>query len=219
MDEIPTNRVIPKVPRNTGRLEAFSDGVFAIAITLLVLNIKVPLELPANTSLAAALIAQWPIYLAFITSFATIGIMWINHHRLFTLIARTDQLLYILNGLLLLGITFVPFPTELVAEYLLKPDRVTAAMVYNGTYVVIAIIFNGLWRHASHNHRLLDHHVPRQWVENITRQYRFGPIFYLIAFALALVSVPASLVLNLLMAVYFAFTGREHDGESAYTEP
>lgn len=214
MDETPTNQVFPKASRTTARLEAFSDGVFAIAITLLVLDIKVPVDLPVNTRLASALLAQWPAYLAFVTSFATIGIMWINHHRLFNLIIRTDQMLYILNGLLLLGITFVPFPTKLVAEYLLKPDRATAAMVYNGTYVVIAIIFNLLWRYASHNYRLLDHNVPPEWVVGITRQYRIGPIFYLVAFALALVSVPASLVLNLLLAVFFAFTGRAHDRET-----
>lgn len=211
MDETRHNQAASKEPRYTSRLEAFSDGVFAIAITLLVLNIKVPLDLPGGTSLARALLAQWPAYLAFVTSFATIGIMWLNHHRMFNLIARTDQVLYLLNGLLLLGVTFVPFPTELVAEYLLKPGRVTAALVYNGTYVVIAIFFNLLWRFASHNNHLLDRKVRPEWVEGITRQYRFGPIFYLVAFALALVSVPASLVLNLLMAVFFAFTGMEHD--------
>jgi uncharacterized membrane protein len=126
------NQTIPKASRNTSRLEAFSDGVFAIAITLLVLDIKVPRDLPANTSLASALLAQWPAYLAFVTSFATIGIMWINHHRQFNLINmnRSDALHP--EWSTVIGNYVRPFPTELAAEYLLRPDQATAAMLYNG---------------------------------------------------------------------------------------
>ena len=89
--------------KETGRIEAFSDGVFAIAMTLLVLDLKVPKEVGANHSLSSALLEQWPSYLAFLISFATVGIMWMNHHRLFTLIHRTDHWLLVLNGLLLFG--------------------------------------------------------------------------------------------------------------------
>ena len=103
--------------KETARIEAFSDGVFAIAITLLVLDLKVPRGMAEGRDLLAALVGQWPAYLAFVTSFATIGIMWINHHRMFTLIGRTDDGLLVLNGLLLLGVTFVPFPTGVLAEY------------------------------------------------------------------------------------------------------
>jgi len=95
--------------KETGRIEAFSDGVFAIAMTLLVLDLKVPKEVGVNLSLASALLEQWPSYLAFLISFATVGIMWMNHHRLFTLIHRTDHWLLVLNGLLLLGVTRFPF--------------------------------------------------------------------------------------------------------------
>ena len=102
--------------KDTARTEAFSDGVFAIAITLLVLDIKVPQELPESVRLGTALLQLWPSYLAFLTSFVTIGIMWINHHRLFTLIKRSDHWLLQLNGLLLLEDTFLPFPTAIVAE-------------------------------------------------------------------------------------------------------
>ena len=130
--------------KETGRVEAFSDGVFAIAITLLVLNIQVPHDLPVGKSLAGALIDQWPTYLAFVTSFATIGIMWINHHRLFTHIRRSDNTLLVLNGLLLMGITVVPFPTALLAAYIGHPDEQVAALVYGGTLVLIAIFFNVL---------------------------------------------------------------------------
>jgi uncharacterized membrane protein len=106
----------PEMRDDTARTEAFSDGVFAIAITLLVLDIKVPHDLPENTSLLRALLNQWPIYMAFLTSFATIGIMWLNHHRMFRYIRRVDHWFLVLNGLLLLGVTFVPFPTSLAAE-------------------------------------------------------------------------------------------------------
>jgi uncharacterized membrane protein len=188
----------------TGRVEAFSDGVFAIAITLLVLDIKVPRELPADVTLAAALMREWPSYLAFVTSFATILIMWINHHRIFTLIGRVDDRLLFYNGLLLLGVTVVPFPTALVAAYLGHSGQYLAAAVYNGTFIVIALFFNLLWRSASIGGRLLHAHANTRRVEAITDGYRWGPAIYTVAFALAFVSVAASLALNLALAVHFA---------------
>jgi uncharacterized membrane protein len=194
--------------KETGRIEAFSDGVFAIAITLLVLDIKVPRELPESARLIDALLAQWPAYFAFVPSFATIGIMWINHHRLFNLIKRSDQMLLVLNGLLLLGITFVPFPTALVAEYIGHPDERVAALVYNGTFVVTAILFNVLWHYAAYKNRLLDPRSDPRAVQSITRQYAFGPLIYLVAFGLAFFSATASLVMNMLLALSFAIPGR-----------
>jgi uncharacterized membrane protein len=190
--------------KDSGRVEAFSDGVFAIAITLLVLDIKVPRELPADVTLAAALMREWPSYLAFVTSFATILIMWINHHRLFTLIGRVDDRLLFYNGLLLLGVTVVPFPTALVAAYLGHSGQYLAAAVYNGTFIVIAVFFNLLWRSASAGGRLLHAHANASRVEAITASYRWGPVIYTFAFALAFVSVAASLTLNLALAVHFA---------------
>src|SRR5262245_58066326 len=102
--------------KETARIEAFSDGVFAIAITLLVLDMKVPgsKDLPADVRLISVLGRQWPTYLAYVTSFLTILIMWVNHHRLFQHIKRTDNPFLMLNGLLLMGVTIVPFPTGLV---------------------------------------------------------------------------------------------------------
>src|ERR1700757_3765118 len=130
----------------TSRVEAFSDGVFAIAITLLILDVRVP-NGPAG-SLASALIRQWPTYVSFLISFAFIGIMWVNHHRLFNHIRRCDNSLLFFNLLLLLGVTVVPFPTALLAAHLRGEDARAAAAVFNGTYVLIAIFFNVLWRHA-----------------------------------------------------------------------
>jgi len=190
--------------KETARIEAFSDGVFAIAITLLVLDLRVPHDAAGGPDLLTALLKQWPAYLAYVTSFATIGIMWINHHRLFTLIARTDSMLLVLNGLLLLGVTFVPFPTSILAEYLPRSGGHVAAMVYSGTYTVLAVFFNLLWRYASYKDRLLHGQADPEVVHAVTRGYSFGPPLYLLAFVLAFASVTASLAVNIALAIFWA---------------
>lgn len=188
----------------TARVEAFSDGVFAIAITLLVLDIKVPS--PGAVPLSRQLLADWPFYFAFVVSFAFIGIMWINHHRLFTHIKRSDNLLLILNLLLLLGVTSVPFPTAVLAANLGHPGQRAATVLFNATYLFIAIVFNSLWRYAtSRNHHLLAANADFAAADRITRQYLFGPLLYLICLGLAWVSVAASLALNAALACFFAF--------------
>jgi uncharacterized membrane protein len=195
--------------KETGRLEAFSDGVFAVAITLLVLNLHIPPASLSDGNLGRQILAQWPTFAAFVTSFATIGIMWINHHRLFTHIRRVDTPLMLLNLLLLMLIVFVPFPTALLAVYTVQPDQHLAAFLYCGTFVVLAICFNLLWRYASYKHRLLDKKADPEAVQAITRQYRFGPLFYLVTFGMAWVYVPASIAANLLLALFFALPGRK----------
>ena len=192
----------------TNRIEAFSDGVFAIAITLLILEIKVPRDLAPPATLAEALAHQWPSYLAFVTSFFTILIMWVNHHRLFTHIGHCDDRLLFYNGLLLLGVAFLPFPTALVAEYLGHAGQTTAASIYNGTLIAIALCFNLLWRSASKNRRLLHEDHDRDAVRHITKSYRFGPLWYVAALALEFVSVTASLLLDLALALYFALPSK-----------
>jgi uncharacterized membrane protein len=194
----------------TARIEAFSDGVFAIAITLLVLDLKVPRGLADGRTLADALLAQWPAYLAFASSFMTILIMWVNHHRIFTLVGRSDERLLFYNGLLLMGVTVVPFPTSLVAEYLRHDGQRTAALVYNATFIGIAICFNLLWRTAAVNNRLLHSHADRGAVQRIFDAYRYGPLGYVAAFMLAFASVTASIALDLALAVYFALPGRRN---------
>ncbi len=195
--------------KETGRIETFSDGVFAIAITLLVLGIKVPRasDLGTSGSLISALIALWPQYLAFVTSFATIFAMWVNHHRIFSFIHRSDHFFLYWNGLLLLLVTFLPFPTTLLAEYLLHPESRVAGGVFAGTLVAIALAFKGLWRYASKNGRLLARSVNPAAIGQITKQHRFGPFLYLTAFAIAFVSAGLSAVICLCLAVYFAFKG------------
>ena len=185
----------------TARIEAFSDGVFAIAITLLILEIKVP---PVGQDhLAAALLRQWPSYLAFLISFIYIGVMWINHHRMFTHIKKSDDVLLVLNLLLLLGVSVVPFPTAVLAQYLGGADQRTAAVFYNATFIVIALFFNALWRYAIAR-RLLDRSVNAVYAESISRQYAVGPIVYLICLGLAWINVRASISLNVALALFFA---------------
>jgi uncharacterized membrane protein len=194
--------------KETSRLEAFSDGVIAIAITLLVLEIKVPAELPEGASLWTALGKQWPSYLALVTSFVIILIMWINHHRMFTHIWRTDTMLFLLNGGLLLGITILPFTTGLVAEYLQKPDAEVAAIVYNGNHILTALFFSLTWSYASRKTRLLSPQADPAAVKAITRQFRYGIPAYVIILLIALINFPVSLLLNIGMAVYFAFPSK-----------
>jgi uncharacterized membrane protein len=185
----------------TSRIEAFSDGVFAIAITLLILEVHVPTG-PAG-SLASGLTRQWPTYVSFLISFAFIGIMWVNHHRLFNHIRRSDNLLLFLNLLLLLGVTVVPFPTALLAtHYLSAADGVVAAAVFNGTYLMIAIFFNVLWHHAVSS-GLLDA-ATLESAKSISKQYAVGPIAYLLCFGLSWISVPVSIGVNVVLAIFFA---------------
>ena len=190
--------------KETGRVEAFSDGVFAIAITLLILDVHVPRDLPETTTLGDVLLKQWPSYLAFLTSFALIGIMWINHHKLFTLIKRSDHLLLVFNTLLLLGATIVPFTTSLLAEYIGHSEQRVAAMVYMGNFFVIAIFFNLLWRYAAQGHRLLAYNVSEDEVRSINRAYTLGPPVYLLCFAIAYFSVPLALGMTIALVIFYA---------------
>ena len=151
------------------------------------------------------LIHQWPTYLAYVTSFLTVLVMWMNHHRLFQHIGRKDHgLLY--NGFLLMVVTLFPFPTAMLAEYL--PHGGTNAMVaseiYSAFSVVMAILFNRLWHHAADGERLLAADRNRHSARRITEQYRFGPLLYAVAFAAAFVSPPLSVFLSLSLAVFFA---------------
>ncbi len=200
--------------KETGRIEAFSDGVFAVAITLLVLNIKIPgldlsaAQLPDDTNLWITLGHEWPMLAAYGTSFATIGVMWLNHHKLFVHIKRTDTVLLLINLLLLLIIVFIPVPTALLAEYLVRLDLHAAAVLYSSTFLVMATCFNLLWRYASYHDRLLGKNVDSRAVKAISRQYMFGPLLYLIIFGVAWINTSACIILSFVLALFFALPGR-----------
>jgi uncharacterized membrane protein len=188
----------------TNRLEAFSDGVMAIAITLLVLEIHVPDRAEVSeVGLARALLDRWPSYAAFITSFVTILVMWVNHHAIFGAISRVDHVLKVINGLLLMSITFLPFPTAVLAGQFEGEDGHIAAGFYAGTFAANAVLFNLLWRYASHNNRLLHRDVNPEFVRTISWRYSFGVPLYTVAIALAFLGAEFSFALCMLLGLFF----------------
>ena len=188
---------------DTSRLEAFSDGVFAIAITLLVLEIGVP-HVGDGESLGEALRHLWPSYFGFAVSFLTIGVMWINHHAMFKDIDRQDHTLLVLNLLLMMGISFLPFPTAVVAAYIRDSDQqFTAALTWGLALFAIAIAFQALWLYASINRRLIDEHVSDARLRTRTRRYLPGPLMYAAAIGLAFVHPWMSLTLYGLYALFW----------------
>jgi len=202
--------------KETGRIEAFSDGVFAIAITLLILEVGKPDPQVDPGKLITELLGLWPQFAAYTVSFLTILIMWVNHHALFQLIRRTDRIFMVLNGLLLMMINFINYPTAVLADQLqenfqqLEGAQVALAF-YSGTFVIIAVLYNRMWWYAAHRGRLLLPGVERQ-VAQIDRQFIFGPLLYLIAFALgfvgpALVAIVLGFGTDLALAIYYALSG------------
>ena len=189
----------------TARLETFSDGVFAIAATLLVLEFSV--SATSGPRLGHALLHLWPSYLAYVTSFLTIGIIWINHHYCVQTIARADRTLLFLNLLLLLTVGFLPFPTKLVAQYLQQPGEQAAAYAYAATFVVMSIVYNSWWRYASTGRRLISPSVPDSTVRAISRAFNPGVPMYGIVLLVAVFSPLASVVLTFAIAAFYLPSG------------
>ena len=183
----------------TGRLEAFSDGVFSIAATLLVLEFTVT----SGRDLDTQLLHLWPAYLAYATSFLTIGIIWINHHYCVEQMARANRTLMFLNLLLLLTVAFLPFPTRLVAQYLQKTGERSAVYAYDGTLVLMAVIYNIWWRYASTGRRLIAENVPDSGVRAITRAFNPGVPMYGAVFLVAVWSPLASVALTFAIAAFY----------------
>jgi uncharacterized membrane protein len=189
---------------SVGRLEAFSDGVLAIVITLLILEIHVPSG--HEGTLGSALAAQWPQYAAFLVSFLIVGIIWLNHHAMFNLLRRTDHGIRVLNLLLLLPVTVLPWPTALLAEYTHEGtpgDQRIAVLVYGLTSTAMALAFNALWRYMLRHPQL---HKPGGTTDLLavrTFRYNAGLAVYPVATAIGLVSVPVFLVLMLGLAFVY----------------
>jgi uncharacterized membrane protein len=187
----------------TGRVEAFSDGVFAIAITLLILAVGI--DKAPHGNLGTYLVNLWPAYLAYAVSFVTIGIMWVNHHLLFQHFARVDRPMLLLNILLLMLIAFVPFPTRVAAEFARSDvDRRNAALLYGLTMTTTAILFVALWMYGSR--RLLHADADPRVVSGITRSYLPGTPLYATATLLAFVNSVASLVMFAAIALFYALS-------------
>lgn len=189
---------------DTLRLETFSDAVIAIAITLLVLEIRVPhIEDGSPAELWEELRNLWPNYLGFLISFVTLGVMWANHCAIFRYIARTNHVFTLINLFLLLCIAFIPFPTALMADYLGHPAQEVGLIVYSGIFVVTALAFNLVWFYASSGGRLLDPAADPASVRSISRRFILGPPAYLLAFVLAFFNATASLVVLIALTITY----------------
>jgi uncharacterized membrane protein len=199
-----TDGALPGLGMSVGRLEAFSDGVLAIVITLLILEIKVPTG--HEGTLGDALLEQWPQYVAFLLSFLIVGIIWLNHHATINLLSRTDHTLQVLNLLLLLPVTVLPWPTALLAEYTREGtagDRRIAVLVYGATSTAMALSFNVLWRYLLRHRELLKPQVTTELLAVRNFRYNAGLVIYPVATVIGLVSVPVFLVLMLGLAFVY----------------
>ena len=191
---------------STSRVEAFSDGVFAIAITLLILEIRVP-EVEEG-ELWRALRDLWPSYAAFGVSFLVIGIVWVNHHAIWEHVVAVDRPLLFVNLALLGAVAFLPFPTALLATYIQAGDDAhVAAAFYSGAMAAIGITFAAMWNYSARTPQLLHRRVdPRQTALVRTRSL-IGPVAYGVLIAMAFVSAPLTLALHGVLALFYAMSG------------
>jgi uncharacterized membrane protein len=194
------------------RLEAFSDGVIAIAITLLVLDIKVPDPREPGT-LAHRVADHWPQFAAYGVSFATIGIIWINHHAMIRRLASVDHTIMVLNLLVLATIGLLPWSTSLMAAYVRSSSgEHLAAALYAGSFLAMGLAFYGLQRHILRAKRgLLEQPLPDAAIRSILRRGAAGLVPYALAAALAAVSPYATLALCGAIALFYALPSTTAD--------
>jgi uncharacterized membrane protein len=191
---------------DSGRLEAFSDGVFAVAITLLALNLAISGPGRHQPTLAAQLANHWPAFAAYAVSFATIGIIWVNHHTLFRNFSEIDRTLLFVNLLLLFFVVSIPFATSVIAAYLRADngDAALAAAIYQGVFEGMSISFTLLFWWAIRREHLRVALAPDQ-ARRATTRFGIGNLGYIAGIGIAFVSAPASLALSGLVAVYYIF--------------
>jgi uncharacterized membrane protein len=198
-----------------GRLEAFADGVFAIAATLLIIDVTVPERAP---SVGHAVLHAWPEYAAYAVSFLTIGIMWLNHHQCLRQIGAVDRTFMVLNLFLLMCIAFVPFPTKLVALHLRDPGERAAALTYGVTLTLTAVCFAAFWFYAARGGRLIAEDADRRVIRGISRSYLPGVPIYGTATLLALWHARLAVALFAAIALFYViesslFAREEAPGE------
>lgn len=201
-------RALEEIP-SPARLEGFSDGVFAIIITLLVLDLRVPREgALRQLPLGEALLRNWPAYVGFVLSFLQVGVLWANHHTMFHYIRRADHLLKAFTLLFLLAVAALPFTTALLAEYVRgdESDSRLAALLYAGAMGVSGLFFNAAWWHARRA-GLVDGRADPSRLHALGLHWLLAPLCYAVAFALALVSVRVSIAMYVLLLVYYALPG------------
>ena len=189
----------------TQRVEAFSDGVFAIAITLLILEIKVPdHDALENQSLSNYLWGLWPKYFAYLFSFIIIGIFWANHHYIFKLYKRTNHTFNLLNVFFLLTISFLPFPTAVFGEYIQAPaHRNTAVSFYALGLMLPSFAWLLMWLYASQNRRLIDERLTEDFVRYLTRVFVISNLFYLLALIISFFNATVTIVVIIVLALVY----------------
>jgi uncharacterized membrane protein len=203
-----TDRIIAGIEqiregRECSRIEAFSDGVFAIAITLLVLDL---IQVPAGAvgeNLLGVYLHHWPRFLSFFIGFLTILVCWINHHHMFLYIRRFDSRLMWLNGFLLFLVTFAPFPTAILAQYVTTGGR-GAVATFGFGYFLMACAYNFLWSYAF-SHDLLIKDGDREFFLAVRTTYRYASAYNFVAFFVCFLSIPLAIVMYLVMFSVFAF--------------
>jgi uncharacterized membrane protein len=195
----------------TNRLEAFSDGVFAVAITLLVLEI----EVPGGENLWHDLKEQWPSFAAFAVSFWVIGIIWVNHHGVIDHLKQADRGVLYLNLLVLMTVVFIPFSTELFAVHLKSgADEKVAAIVYSSSFLAMGVSFGLLWTYVTSHREALGVSLTDEEVRSTRRSFLIGNPIYVLAFAMSFVSPAAVLAIVALVAFYYAIVGMRSPVES-----
>ena len=184
----------------TSRLETFADGVFAIAATLLIIDVSVKAP---GAALGHAVLHAWPAYAAYAVSFVTIGIMWVNHHACMRVIAAADTTFLTLNLLLLMCIAFVPFPTNLIADHIRDNGLRAAALTYGVTLTATAVCFALFWFYAARDRRLIAHDADPKLVSGISRSYLPGSLVYGSATLVALWNAQVSVALFGAIAAFY----------------
>ncbi len=189
---------------NTSRVEAFSDGVFAVAITLLVLQFIAP-DVQSGR-LLAALLRQWPQLVTYVASFLTVGVLWVNHHTILRGLQSIDRTIQFINLALLLTVVLVPYPTELLGRYLTsRLDGSVAAAFYGLVMTLMAIAFQALVAWALTHPNLLRPEVNVRRVRSVIPRFGLGLIVYAMSIPLAFVSAWLVVVLFAAIAIYYAF--------------
>ena len=199
----------PEEEPSPARIEAFSDAVFAIIITLLVLDVRVPREAALESqTLGAALMRQWPLYVAYILSFLQVGVVWSNHHTMFHYIRRSDHVLLVLNLLLLLCVAVLSFTTAMLAEYARAghEEQQLAAMVYSAALCAAGLLFSAMWQHALRA-RLVAAKADPHRLQALRFHWMLAPLLYGLAFVLAWVDPRLSIGIYIVLLLYYALPG------------
>ena len=187
-----------------GRLEGLSDNVFAVAMTILVFDLRLPSS-DAKGGFAKFFDVRWPHYLAFVITFALIAMIWVRHHWIFRQLRILDSALLVLNMALLALIIFLPFTTSALASYLRADtrDELLAVLVYGLAVVAVSVVLAAMWLWASTHRNLLHPGVSDDDVRRVSKRVLVSPLFYVAGFAISSVSVATAMVVYVLIALSY----------------